>query len=224
MRIRGTQKLSPSRSLVATTIASILAAPTVSWAQTSDATLRGTAGPNSEVTAKNTATGATRRAKADARGTYTLVGLPPGTYRVDAGPGTERVVTLTVASTAILDLVPEEAGAAAEPLAEVAVVARRLTEVKTSEVGSNISEHVIETVPQITRNFLEFADTVPGMSFNVDNQGFATLRGGAQALGATNVFIDGVGQKNLLFGGITGQHQSQGNPFPQLGIAEYKVI
>ncbi|MGQ0836721.1 MAG: TonB-dependent receptor [Gammaproteobacteria bacterium] len=195
----------------------------MSWAQTSDATLRGTAGANSEITAKNIATGATRRTKAGADGTYTLVGLQPGTYRIDAGPGTERVVTLTVASTAILHLVPEP-GTAAEPIAEVAITASRLTEVKTSEVGTNVSEHVIETTPQITRNFLEFADVVPGMTFNVDNNGFATLRGGAQSVGATNVFIDGVGQKNLLFGGVTGQHQSQGNPFPQLGISEYKVI
>jgi len=32
-----------------------------------------------------------------------LVGLPPGTYKVDAGPGTERRVALAVASTATLD-------------------------------------------------------------------------------------------------------------------------
>ena len=38
-------------------------------------------------------------------------------------------------------------------------------------------------------------------------------------------FIDGVGQKNyVLKGGITGQDASNGNPFPQLAIGEYKVI
>ena len=34
-----------------------------------------------------------------------------------------------------------------------------------------------------------------------------------------------MGQKDyVLKGGITGQDSSRGNPFPQLGIAEYKVI
>ncbi len=214
-----------SRSLLAAAVASVLAAPTVSWAQTADATLRGTAAPNSQITAKNVATGATRRTTAAADGSYTLLGLPPGTYRVDAGPGTETVVTLTVASTATLDL---KEGAAALPegrtIDEIVVTAVRLSEVRTSEIGTTVSQHQIETVPQITRNFLEFADTVPGVQFEVDQNGFATLRGGAQPSAAVNVFIDGIGQKNYLFGGITGQNASQGNPFPQLGISEYKVI
>ncbi len=224
MKIRscGSNRSIGSRSLIATAVATVLAAPSVSWAQTSDATLRGTAAANSEITARNVATGALRRTKADASGNYTLVGLTPGTYRVDAGPGTEAVVTLSVASTASLDL---QAGATAPiALGEVYVTGSRLLEVKTSEVGSLVSLHEIETVPQITRNFLEFADTVPGMAFNVDSNGFATLRGGAQSTGAVNVFIDGVGQKNYLFGGTTGQNASLGNPFPQLGISEYKVI
>jgi outer membrane receptor protein involved in Fe transport len=225
-RTSQTWKRYRSRSLVAAAVAAALAVPTVSWTQTADATLRGNAAANSEITAKNVATGITRRTKAGADGSYTLLGLPPGTYRVDAGPGTETTVTLTVASTATLDL---KEGAAPAPVAEgsigeITVSAARLVEVKTSEIGATVSQHQIQTVPQITRNFLEFADTVPGLQFNVDNNGFATLRGGAQSLGAVNVFIDGVGQKNYLFGGITGQNSSPGNPFPQLGISEYKVI
>lgn len=221
-RSRGSSKLFASRSLVAAAVASVLGAPTMSWAQTSDATLRGTAAANSEITATNVATGAMRRAKAGADGAYTLPGLPPGTYRVSAGPGTETIVTLSVASTATLDLLPGAAAPVA--LGEVRVTGARLAEVRTSEIGTNVSQHLISTVPQITRNFLEFADTVPGMAFNIDQNGFTTLRAGAQTTGAVNVFIDGIGQKNYLFGGITGQNASQGNPFPQLGISEYKVI
>ena len=86
-------------SLIAAAVATSAAGPTMSWAQTADATLRGKAAANSEVTAKNIATGAVRRTKAADDGSYALVGLPPGTYQVDAGPGTERTVTLAVAST-----------------------------------------------------------------------------------------------------------------------------
>src|SRR5450432_358584 len=98
-------------SLIATAVASIAVMPTITWGQTADASLRGKATADSEVTAKNVATGAVRRTKSAADGSYSLVGLPPGTYQVDAGPGTERTVTLTVASTATLDLAAEAAAA-----------------------------------------------------------------------------------------------------------------
>ncbi len=45
------------------------------------------------------------------------------------------------------------------------------------------------------------------------------------SVNAVNVYIDGVGQKNYVTtGGLAGQTASQGNPFPQLAIGEYKVI
>ena len=193
-------------------------------AQSAQAALRGNAPPNTQVTAHNTATGLTRRTQADASGGYAIVGLPPGPYEVDAGPGTETNVTLTVASTTTLDLQPATAPATAG-LATVTVTGTRRPEVKTSEVATTVSQYVIETTPQLTRNFLEFADTVPGMQFTVDSGGSATLISGGQTDSSVNVFIDGVGQKNyVLEGGISGQFFSQGNPFPQLGIGEYKVI
>ncbi len=226
------QSLPLRRKLLATLIRSavITAAivPAMSWAQSSDATLHGKAAPNMQVTAKNIATGAVRHTNSAADGSYTLVGLPPGTYTVDAGPGTERNVTLTVASSATLDFT---AGAApvgstgSTTLGGVSVTATTLTEVKTSEIGTNVSLHQIQTVPQITRNFLEFADTVPGMAFTVDSNGNTSLRGGGMNNSSVNVYIDGVGQKNYVKeGGVSGQIGTQGNPFPQLAIGEYKVI
>src|SRR5205085_3879510 len=101
----------------------------------------------------------------------------------------------------------------------------RLAEVRTSEIGTIVSQQQIETVPQLTRNFLEFADTVPGMQFKVDAAGNSSLQGGAQNASSVNVYIDGVGQKNYVKeGGVSGQFFTQGNPFPQLAIGEYKVI
>ena len=213
-------------SLITAAVATTAVMPTTTLAQTADAALRGKAAPNSEVTAKNIATGSVRRTKTGDDGSYSLVGLPPGTYQVDAGPGTEQTVTLTVASTATLDLQGAAAGAApATTLGVIAVNATTLTEVKTSEIGTTISLHQIQTVPQITRNFLEFADTVPGMVFSVDASGHTSLRGGAQNDNSVNVYIDGVGQKSYVKGGgVSGQFFSQGNPFPQLAIGEYKVI
>jgi hypothetical protein len=213
------------RSLIGAAIASILAAPTVTWAQSADATLRGSAPANADVTAKNVATGITRRTKASADGSYTIAGMPPGTYRVDAGPGTETVVTLTVASTATLDLAPSAGEVAEAPMQEVTVTGRRLAEVRTSEVGQTVSAQQIATVPQMTRNFLEFADVVPGVVFEVDGKGRTSIRGGAQNDNGVNLYIDGVGQKGYVRSGVAGQSgDTQGNPFPQLAIGEYKVI
>ncbi len=211
----------------------LIALPQEVAAQSANATLRGQAPAGSTVTAKNSDTGLTRRAQADGEGNYVLVGLPPGTYEVDAGPGTEQSVALSVASTITLDL-GGEAVAEAAPIGEVTVSASRLTEVKTSQVGAGISLHQIETTPQITRNFLEFADTIPGVSFQVDAKGNTSIRSGPLNAGATNVYIDGVGQKNYVrSSGVTGQGGADpnqgtlgdpGNPFPQLAIGEYKVI
>jgi outer membrane receptor protein involved in Fe transport len=208
---------------IAATLASGAGLPRTSRAQTSEATLRGRAAANSEVVARNLATGVTRRTRTSDDGTYTLPGLQPGTYQVDAGPGTQTTVTLTVASTATVDLTAGAAPGAA--LSEVTVQSKRIYETKTSEVGNTVSLQVINTVPQLTRNFLEFADTVPGMIFSVNSSGQTSLTGGAQSADSVNVYIDGVGQKNyVLGGGVAGQFFTQGNPFPQLAIGEYKVI
>jgi hypothetical protein len=216
------------KNLLAAAIAAALATgsglPRSSWAQTADATLRGHAAAHAEVVAQNVATGATRRTKAGDDGSYSLPGLPPGTYKVDAGPGTETTVTLTVASTATVDLAAA-ATTGVPGLAEIVVNSTRPYETRTSEVGETVSLQQIETVPQITRNFLEFADTVPGMVFSVDSSGHTSLQGGAQNTSSVNVYIDGVGQKNYVKeGGVSGQFATQGNPFPQLAIGEYKVI
>ncbi len=216
-------------ALVTSSIAATVAAPTMVWAQSANANLRGTAPPNAQITARDVATGSVRVTRASASGSYVLVGLPPGTYRVDAGPGTEQTVTLSVASTATLNL----SGAAAAPagqaapttLGAVQVIGTPLVDMKTSQVGETISLHQIQTQPQATRNFLEFADSVPGMIFTVQQDGNTSLQGGAQNTSSVNVFIDGVSQKGYVRGGgIAGQEASRGNPFPLLAIGQYKVL
>lgn len=220
----------PARKLLSCALISCLALGAIAdaSAQSANATLRGqvvSASAGTEVTATNVATGSVRRTQTGADGGYTLVGLEPGTYTVQAN-GSSQTVTLTVASTATLDLGGKPAASGpATTLDAVNVTAPVLQEVRTSEIAKTVSLQQIQTVPQMSRNFLEFADAVPGMIFTRDAQGHTSLRGGAQNSSSTNVYIDGVGQKSYVKeGGVAGQFGSAGNPFPQLAIGEYKVI
>src|SRR3546814_702965 len=107
----------------------------------------------------------------------------------------------------------------------IIVTGSRIKTMEGGEVGTNITQRLIEQLPQNNRNFLAFAELAPGVQFSTDGQGNTSLRGGAQPMASINVFIDGVSQKdNVLKNGVTGQDSTQGNPFPQLAIGEYRVI
>ncbi len=230
-----------NRSLLSCALAGcmLLSAP-MAFAQSTSATLRGQVSVDSApasdatVTATNVATGLTRTIQTTANGGYTIGGLPPGTYRIDvtaAGQRNTQDVTLAVGQTATMNLgvggVTESAPSpGATDMAAVVVTAKALVETKTSEVATYVSQKQIESLPQNSRNFLAFADTVPGMLFTTPPNGQESmLRSGAQGASSINVYIDGVGQKNYVTpGGVTSQDDSEGNPFPQLAIGEYKVI
>lgn len=221
----GTQRL---RAAIASCL---LATVPSAFGQSASATLRGQvtaeAQPAGQATvrATNTQTGLTRSVQTDAGGGYSLSGLPPGEYRIEAtadGGSASKVVVLRVGQTAALDLGLETQ---AQPIDTVTVVATHLYEARTSEVASYITPKQIEMLPQNSRNFLAFADTVPGVQFATSTDGSSEIRSGAQSANGVNVFIDGVGQKNyVLRGGVSGQTLTRGNPFPQLAIGEYKVI
>jgi outer membrane receptor protein involved in Fe transport len=204
-------------------------------AQSTAATLRGqvsNASADTTVTVTNTATGFSRTVRAGADGGYSAAGLPPGTYRVDVvnnGQASSKTVTLAVGQTATLNLGQTAAAPAgdATDLGAVKVTAApsALVETRTSENATYISNVQIQRLPQATRNFLEVADTVPSVQFTRDSDGNTKMRSGATSADGTNVYIDGISQKNyVLTGGVSGQDSSRGNPFPQSAIGEYKVI
>ena len=198
-------------------------------AQTSSATVRGTisaagatAPAGTDVIAINQANGNTYRTRTLADGSYVLVGLAPGSYEVRVGGAASgSVVTLSVGQNATLDL-----GSADAKLGTVVIEGSSQRQgVIDSQVGTTVSNRMIEAIPQATRNFLSAADFAPGVRFDTDASGNTRLRGGSQNVDAVNVFIDGVGHKNnILRGGVSGQDTSQGNPFPQTAIAEYRVL
>ncbi|WP_017172742.1 TonB-dependent receptor [Xanthomonas phaseoli] len=230
----------PARKLLSCALASCLllgAAP--AFAQSTAATIRGQvtvdAAPaaQAQVTATNLATGLTRTVQVS-NGGYSVGGLPPGSYRIDVtanGQTSSRNVTVQVGQTATLNLgvggePATAAGGNATTLDAVQVKAPPvLVETRTSENATYISNVQIQNLPRATRNFLELADTVPNVQFTREANGTTKVRTGATSAEGTNVYIDGVSQKNyVLTGGVSGQDSSRGNPFPQSAIGEYKVI
>ena len=229
-----TQLRNQRRSLVASFVAATLAAstaalvPHVAQAQMASATLEGTAPPGTKIIATDIATGASRVTIASKNGNYILIGLPPGRYRVKAGKQIQEL-TLSVASTLVFDFTNTQLRAA--ELKQITISGRRLIDVKTPAVGGIVTHRMIETVPEITRNFLGFADILPGISFTYNN-GDTSFRGGTQESENNNVYIGGMPMTNFIQGGITGQGGpgknpnlgDPGNPFPQSAIASYRVI
>ncbi|WP_447756032.1 TonB-dependent receptor domain-containing protein [Sphingopyxis fribergensis] len=209
-----------------------LAVVTPAHAQVSGASLRGTVkaeGGVSEVTAINVNTGLTRTSTVGANGGYSFASLPVGTYRLELttpqGKRQTDEFTLAVAQSAVLDFDFSQPDIAEGGDDAIIVTGSRIRSMEGGEVGSTISQRLIEQLPQNNRNFLAFADLAPGVQFITNGSGQSRLQGGAQGSNAVNIFIDGVGQKDyVLKNGITGQDSTQGNPFPQLAIGEYRVI
>ena len=225
-----------------------LLAPAPAMAQVGQASLRGTIttpanNPVTEVTAIEVSTGIRRSATVGADGSYNFASLRPGTYRLEiklqTGVRNSDAFTLRVGQNAGLDLdlttvssPAPDAGAAAEggdtaaPAGdEIVVTGNRIRSLDGGQVGINITQRLIEQLPQNNRNFLAFADLAPGVRFIESANGESRIQGGAQNSNTVNVFIDGVSQKDyVLKNGITGQDSSAGNPFPQLAIGEYQVL
>lgn len=214
----------PNRKLLSCALLSclLIGAPQA-FAQNTTASIRGKVAASADIVATNTANGAVRRVKADANGNYALVGLTPGTYRIDAA-GSSRVVTVQVGQAATLNLAAPAPVGDTTTLEAVTVTAQALIETKTSEIATNVSQRQIETLPQNNRNFLNFAALAPGVSVtNTDTSKSFSAHG--QPNNQVNVFIDGASQKNnVLQGGLVGQDASKGNPFSQEAIQEFRVL
>jgi outer membrane receptor protein involved in Fe transport len=211
--------------MAAALAAALLAAPYAS-AQLSSATIQGqvtrgsAAAAGTPVTAVNQANGYAYNAVTHADGSYVLTGVAPGTYQIKVGNQQSELVTVSVGQTSQVDLQLQEG------MTQVVITGSATRrDVAGSEVGTSVSRQQIEKLPQVTRNFLSFADLAPGVRFDVDQSGNVKLQSGSQNQDNVNVFIDGVSQKNnILRGGVSGIDSSRGNPFPQSAVAEYKVI
>lgn len=218
-------------------VAISLAAAGGAAAQVATSTIRGSvtdegqAEAGATIVARDVASGFTNRTTANAEGGYVLSGLRPGTYEITVttsdGETASEVVTIGVGQVGEVDL---SVGAAVVSetvttnVGDVVVTGRRLVEVRTPEIATNVTTQQINTLPQINRNFLNFAALAPGVRVSANEQE-QTITAGGQRAESVNAFIDGASLKsNIIDGGIAGQDDSRGNPFPQAGIQEFRVV
>ena len=210
------------------------ALPAVSWAQNSTATIKGKVSSPSavgaEVTAKEINTGFTTKAIVGSDGNYVLANVKPGSYEITASSGGKEiassVATAQVGQQVIANLDAANTGKSSTELESVNVTAASLAQadIRNSEVATNVSRQQIENLPQVSRNFLNFAALAPGVqvSRKTDTKTFSSF---GQDPNQTNVYIDGANLKNnILQGGLAGQDSTKGNPFSQEAIQEYRVL
>ena len=201
---------------------------TVVQAQTSTGTIRGFV-KNSQgeplvgvqVTAMQAETNQQRSALTTQTGFFNIPGLAPAIYNVKTTmvgfAEQERPTRVLIGQTINLEFTLAQQAIAIQG---ITVAAERTVETKTPEVATNITQEQIANIPINDRNFLSLALLVPGVR---SQDGSITASG--QSPNNINVFIDGVSFKNdMLQGGVVGQDASQGNPFPQSAVQEFRVI
>ena len=203
-------------------VAAALMVASPAYAQTQTATLQGQvegASAGTQVVATDNNTGRRVTGTVDATGNYTILGLTPGTYTISVEGRDAQQTTLLVGQTAVVDFVPPSAAGTG---GAVVVTGRRLREVRTQTVSTNITPAQIENLPQNKRNFLSFAALAPGVQVTAGEN--AQVQAGGIASQFVNVFLDGMSFKNPInHGGVFGQNFGLGNPFPQVAVQEYVV-
>lgn len=210
----------------------LLAAALPLAAQTATSSLVGTVSddtggvlPGVQVVATSVDAGFHFEATSREDGSYTIAGLRPGAYKVEAtlsgfkGQSVTARVPVAQAITVDFKLSVSSLTETVEVVAEAAPI-----QVKTSEVGFNVTPDEIKFLPQNNRNFLNFAALAPGIRLSDDETRKEISAGAGQARNV-NVFIDGASYKNdVLEGGVVGQDSSRGNPFPQNAVQEFRVV
>src|SRR5215469_13586892 len=129
--------------------------------------------PAASVDVTSVATGEKRHVTTGSEGAFSIPLLPPGVYTVTVSKsGFSKAlldsVAVTVTETADLN-VRVELGAEAQSV-EVASVAE-VVQTDSSALGRVVSEHTVESLPLVARNYTQVIGLSPGVTANITNAG-----------------------------------------------------
>src|SRR5271157_219256 len=154
--------------------------------------------PKARIIVHNEGTNASREAKSNSDGDYTVALLPPGRYRVAVeSPGFRRSVihgvnldvdqTVRVDFALVVGAVTEEVTVTDTP---------PIVQTDTSTLGQVLDTRLVQELPLNERNFLTFALLVPGSELPAEGSQNSTQGGSINVNGArdqsNNFLLDGV--------------------------------
>lgn len=179
-----------------------------------------------QVAVLNRETGQQRGAITSAEGTYTIVGLPPGTYRVSLAllgyRPQERDIRLLVGQNASLAFQLQEVAVALEGV-EVTEEREPVFEVQRNDVSTPVVSAEILNLPLNTRNTINLAAIVPGVKTYAPTAGRSLPASGSLPdLRFWNFYLDGAEWKSFFNGNLVGIPQT-GSPLPQEAMREFRV-
>ncbi len=158
------------------------------FAQITSATISGTVKdqtqavlPGVDIVVRNVETGLTRSAVTDAHGSFTIPGLPPGTYETRATlPGFAAAVerlTLAVAQEAGLSLTMRVTGTE-ESITVVG--AASLVDTRSAAMSAVVTEKTISELPLNGRNYIDLALLQPGVNSFTEKDSTASSNRGTK--------------------------------------------
>jgi len=162
-----------------------------------------------------------RTAATESEGTYTLAGLPPGTYEIKAskdGFQTEifKDIELTLNRTVTYDITLQVGSMGQTVEVDSATP---LLETTISSTGATITTDQIEDMPINGRNYLDLLQLVPGVSLNRQNDPAGD--------NATPILGERGGNALYLIDGMPNRDNFNGGPsaqFNQDSILEFQVV
>jgi hypothetical protein len=203
----------------------------VTYAQESSAELRGraldpqgAAVSGATLTITNQATGVYRHSTTGDDGAYFVTALAPGLYTLVAeSPGFKKYsrsdIRLDLGRTTTLDL-PLEIGGLAETVTISA--ATPLVDVTSKQIGGNVTNREVTSLPSVNGNFVGMVALLPGMVANISTESFGSDAVSANGMDSrnNNFLLDGANNNDDVIGQRAGSQART----PLEAIAEFQVV
>lgn len=184
--------------------------------------------PGATITVRDVETGILRGASSDIKGQYKILGIPPGTYTLEARLIGHRSVTrenvqFSTGQRPVMDfvLIPE-----ALELPAIMVIGARVEqfEARRTDVSTVVLRDQMMNLPLNSRSALNLAAVAPGIRTYAPIGGRTLPSAGSLPdLRFINFYVDGAEWKSMFNGNIVGIPQT-GSPLPQEAIEEFRVI
>ncbi len=147
-----------------------------------------------EITARDPATGFSRKVTADGGGSYRFASLPVGTYVLEASKDGKTLGSLEDVPVKFGNATTADMDLGGDSLAVVTVVARRVqseVDVTSTEIATNISREELDLLP-VERDVLAVAQLAPGIVKGESFGGTPGLSFGGSSVAENTVYINGL--------------------------------